>query len=131
MQNGDKYIEMNEYYLVSQGEYCLLENYEPKLNRTEPSFMNLNKAFIHLKTVFAKLANDAYDLPTFYLAIDLISSLILMFTIEMEEVMSIIPDVDNKDKLAITGRMICFESIIVILLELLLTSKNNDNHVDV
>ena len=99
MENEDKYIDMNEYYLVSQGEYCLLENYEPKLNRTEPSFMNLNKAFIHLKTVFAKLANDAYDLPTFYQAIDLISSLTLMFTIEMEEVMSIIPEVNDKEKL--------------------------------
>ena len=99
MKNGEKFIDMNEYYLVSQGEYCLLENYEPKLKRTEPSFKNLNKAFIHLKTVFAKLANDAYDLPTFYLAIDLISSLTLMFTIEMEEVMSIIPEVNNKEKL--------------------------------
>ena len=59
----------------------------------------MNKAFIHLKTVFAKLANDAYDLPTFYLAIDLISSLTLTFTIEMEEVMSIIPEVNNKEKL--------------------------------
>ena len=39
--------------------------------------------------------------------------------------------IDNKDKVDITDRMICFESIIVIVLQLLVNTKNNDNHVDV
>ena len=97
MRNGEKYIDMNEYYLESQGDYCRLDNYEPKIRKIEPRFQNLNNAFIHLKTVIAKLTNDAYDLPTFFLAIELISSLTLMFTIEMEEVISNIPYKKDRD----------------------------------
>ena len=98
MRNGEKYIDMNEYYLESQGDYCRLDNYEPKIRRIEPRFQKLNNAFIHLKTVFAKLTNDEYDLPTFLLAIELISSLTLILTIEMEEVISNIPYEKDREK---------------------------------
>ena len=39
--------------------------------------------------------------------------------------------IDDEYKVVITDRMICFESIIVIVLQLLVNTKNNDNHVDV
>ena len=99
MRNGEKYIDMNEYYLESQGDYCRLENYEPKIRRMEPRFQNLNNAFIHLKTVLAKLTNDTYDLATFLLSIELISSLTLMWTIEMEEVISNISYEKDREEL--------------------------------
>ena len=39
--------------------------------------------------------------------------------------------IDDEYKVVITDRMICFESIIIILLAILVTTKNNDNDVDV
>ena len=99
LKNGDKYIDMNEYYLESQGEYCRQDNYEPKIRRAEPQFRNLDDSFIHLKSVLTKLTNDAYDFETFLFAIELISSLTLMFTIELEGIISSISEVKDREKL--------------------------------
>ena len=99
MKHGDRYVNMNEYYLESQAAYCGMDNYEPKLRRPEPSFIIMNMSFVRLKTVLAKVVNNAHDLPAFLIAIDLISSVSLMFSLSMEDLMSNITKAKDRQRL--------------------------------